>query len=498
MKRPGAFANALAMLARRWLVALSLGALFAVLAARSGGRPIDDPDVWWIAASGRDMLATFRPPLRNLHSFTSPDHPWVMHELVFGLVYALGMGAMGPAFVPLLSLLLAAAVAVVAAGTIGARARHPASVVLALFLVLAGAGDALFAPRPSHASLVLPVVMTALAFRPGWSSIRTAAAVLVEALWTNTHGSFPLGVAILAAGAFDQGETRRVKRQRLGCAALAALATLVSPYGARLHALVAGYLGAGGAESALLRRHIVEFFPIWRSAPPFVNPMNVMALAFLASLSLSAILRRRHLSPAALSIGLLVLAAYQARHTTLAVVLGGIVLHPEIDGRCVEAAPAREPMRPRSLAAAALLPGMALGILLWWMAARERSREEWIAAAIGGPELAHLTEDLPAGANVYAPFQSSGLVLWLGAPRAVRVFFDSRNDCYPADVAEAAFALERAGSPRFTSEILDRYDTRFALVPDSHPVYQALVAAPEWSLWRSNGHWHGFERRLAR
>src|SRR5262249_8942634 len=151
-------------------------------------------------------------------------HPWVMHELAFGVLDALGLSALGPAFLPLAALLCGATVVFIAGTTTVTRARHPASAVLALLLLLAGAREALFAPRPSHFALVLPVVMTGLAFSHGWSGRRATAAIALELLWANAHGSFALGVAILTAAAFDPVATIRSRLQRLGTAALAAAA----------------------------------------------------------------------------------------------------------------------------------------------------------------------------------------------------------------------------------------------------------------------------------
>ncbi|HSD09803.1 MAG TPA: hypothetical protein VLF14_02395 [Candidatus Binatia bacterium] len=495
MRRPGLAAAALAALSKPWFAALALAVPFAVFAARAATEPVDDPDVWWIGAAGRDLLATLEVPRHNLYSFTSPAHPWVMHELAFGVLDALGLAALGPAFLPLASAICGAGVVVVAVTATVKRARYPASAVLALLLLLAGSRKALFAPRPSHFALLLPVAMVALAFSPGWSRRRATAAIVLEWLWANAHGSFALGVAILAAAAFDPAATIRSRPQRLGAAALAAAATLVNPYGIRLHGLVQRYLGGGDATADVIHRHIVEFFPIWRSTAPFVNPFTVAALAVIVLLVVSAFVRSRNLARAVISLALVGLAIYQARHTTLAVVVGAVLMHAEIDDLCEEArAPSRRPW-PRLWAAAVVAPGAALAIALWWRSDRDRDWVQWIAPEIGDGGFARLAEELPSGANVYAPFQSSGLLLWLAAPRGVRVFFDSRNDCYQADVAEAAFALEREGAPGAASALLDRYRTRFVLVPTSHPVYLALAGDARWSIWRSAGRWVGFEKR---
>ena len=98
MKRPGIAGAVLAALGRPGVATAALVGIFAWFAARSAARPIDDADVWWIAAAGRDALVRWAAPFSNHYSFTAPDHPWVMHELGFGLAYALGIGAWDPRF----------------------------------------------------------------------------------------------------------------------------------------------------------------------------------------------------------------------------------------------------------------------------------------------------------------------------------------------------------------------------------------------------------------
>src|SRR2546423_4133263 len=110
-------------------------------------------------------------------------------------------------------------------------------------------------------------------------------------------------------------------------------------------------------------------------------------------------------------------------------------MHPELDDLCAEAGFAPLFSTRRSLLPA-LAPGLALGALLWSFAASRKSAAEWVAPVIGGPELWRLASELPLHADVYAPFDSAGGVFWFGGPRAVRGFFDSRNDCCASDVGQ--------------------------------------------------------------
>jgi hypothetical protein len=144
--------------------------------------------------------------------------------------------------------------------------------------------------------------------------------------------------------------------------------------------------------------------------------------------------------------------------------------------------------------ALSVLPGFLLASILWALAASTRTAEQWIGPPVEGGDLWRLAGDLPRASKVYAPFEFSGLAIWLGAPRGVRVFYDPRNDCYPPEVAEAAFLLESPEARRSAPEILDRWGTELALVPSSHPVFAALSTSPAWPAWRRSGQWTAFRR----
>lgn len=469
----------------------ALAVLIAVLAGRAVRLPLDDADIGWIAAAGRDAWSSWSAPHRNAFSFTAPDHPWVMHELGFGLLLAPVLERGGATAVPLVAVAFGLASVATASALVLGESRHPASALLALGWLLAGAGEALFAPRPSHASLVFPLLMVAIALRPGWSLARSAGAVLLTIVWTNSHGSFPLGVAILAASAFDES-ARTTARPRLAAAALALAATVVNPYGLHLHGLVERYALGGDETARIIHAHIVEFFPLWRGRAPFVNPLNAVALALVAGLAARALLRRRHVARALLALALCALAVYQVRHVTLAVVLGAVLLHAELDDACGEAGWPSATIGAAPGAAALVLPGLAIALALW-LAGRARP-ERGIAEDLGGPGFARLAEALPEGARVYTPFGTAGWLIWLRAPHGARVFFDSRNDCYPPDVAEAAFFLERGGPPERVTATLDRYGSDAAIVPAGHPVFGALAGSPAWRPAAREGAWLLFRR----
>lgn len=106
------------------LLSLAAAVTMANAAFHGASRELSDPDGWWVAAAGRQMLDTGQVPHENGWSFTAPDHPWVMHEHGLGPLYALGTQAQGPMFFSMLSLLLALGlVGLVFVGASGRRSR---------------------------------------------------------------------------------------------------------------------------------------------------------------------------------------------------------------------------------------------------------------------------------------------------------------------------------------------------------------------------------------
>lgn len=78
------------------VVAGTVGAMFALLSLRAVIEPVFDPDVWWVAAVGRDEILRGHLPRTNGYSFVDGAVPWVMHEWLLGAPYALGLARFCP------------------------------------------------------------------------------------------------------------------------------------------------------------------------------------------------------------------------------------------------------------------------------------------------------------------------------------------------------------------------------------------------------------------
>src|SRR5262245_55393844 len=188
---------------------LLLAVAFLAFAFTAATLPATDPDAFWVAAAGRWMLEHRAIPTENGFSFVDGAQPWVMHEWLFGVPYALGLRQFGPAFfaaVAVASVALATAMLVIGSSEAW-RFEWPGAVV-ALFALICF-GPRLLTARPANVALSLAIAMAALSFTFEFGRRSLWVVVLLEWLWANLHGSFPLGVVLIFAGAAMEPEDRR-------------------------------------------------------------------------------------------------------------------------------------------------------------------------------------------------------------------------------------------------------------------------------------------------
>lgn len=431
------------------LTVLLLGGVVSLL-----GRPVSDPDIWWVAAAGRELLATHDVPRTNLFSFTAPDAPWVMHEWGFAAPYAWGLERFGPQFFHVAALVAFVAAAALLLRALGdtVRGRWLAVLALALFF------ERLQTARPTHLALVFPVAMAVLAWAPRLSRVGVVLVVVTQALWTQGHGSFPLGVAMVVGGVFL---TRTDVRTRWFTAAAAACVTVLNPYGLRLHQLVVEYATGQGAAK-WVHAALEEFQPLWR-AGSFLGPEQWLGYPLLLVGVVGAFVWRGR-AAGVIALVLLALAVSSVRHYHLAGLLMVLLL-----GAGEVTAPTRT-WRWVSLTA------LALGVL---------ALTTLRLPGIGTPAVMRAAEAFPEGTRVYTPFTSAGLVIWYGWPRA-RVFIDSRNDCYPEDVLLTALEEDDARA-EVTLPKLVAAGTNTLLLPEEARLVEVAKKAGFTEVARDDG-----------
>ena len=234
---------------------LCAGAASYVLLLALGGRLLNDPDVYWHLTVGRWIVAHREFPHVDIFSHTMAGAPWIAKEWLAQLLYAGAFGiADWPGVVVLAAATIALAFGLLAYFLLQRLAPAPS-------LALVGAAFVLAAPhllaRP-HA-LALPVMVSWVGVLMNAVEHRRPpplALLLLMTLWANLHGSFMLGLALIAPIGLEawwnaEATRRQVALQWIRFAALALLAACVTPYGPETIAAALRVLRLGEAMAII-------------------------------------------------------------------------------------------------------------------------------------------------------------------------------------------------------------------------------------------------------
>jgi hypothetical protein len=198
---------AAAMSIRERITSPSVGAIaivgVVVYGVAAGLLPLDDNSFLTHLATGRLIVDDWSIPTHDPYSWSAPGEPWVVQSWLASLLYGLTEEAGGATLLRLLF-----GLEVTALGLITWRLSHRASGLLpriAITGMVLLIGKAGWSERPLLIGLLcLGVALLAVEgdVRPGWL-------IPVGWVWVNSHGSFPLGVALLGAlalGSWLDGE----------------------------------------------------------------------------------------------------------------------------------------------------------------------------------------------------------------------------------------------------------------------------------------------------
>jgi len=376
-----------------WIWALIAGALLLGHFGKALWVPLQDPDLFWQLWAGEQMLEG-QLPRSNGFSFTAPDHPWTHHEPLVGLTYA----AVGESGVGVVRALVVGAAGLLLA-LLATRRKNAWATLIALGWCVALVHFGRSERALSWGNLMLASVMLLTHGAGKGNRWRMLAAAVVVGIWASVHGSFPVGVAVVALRSWRHG-------------LLAAGLTLVNPSGYQLHLLLIQY---GVAEGALEFVH--AHVPEWRS-PPLSEPATWIRVGCALAVG-GLCIRDRRWRALALWLPLFALAL---RHQRFFDILG-IALLPTLAD-----------------ALARRLPAAPIGAV-WLIFV-----EAWLViAAVEFPSevdqdlyASELLQHVDADARPWTDFQ---LGSWLGA-NGKPAFWDSRNDCYPAEILEDGYTIE--------------------------------------------------------
>jgi hypothetical protein len=351
-------------------------------------RLLGDAGIGWHIRTGQQILATHAIPRVDSFSSTMSGKPWFAWEWL----YDLAVGALhGWAGLNGVVLLTAVVIAVIFAATFRLLVRRGTNLILALVLVLLAASASMihFQARPHVASWLFTLVWFWIldssersCFEDGKESHgRVWMLPGLMLVWVNVHGGFLIGFVLLAiywlSAVWRWYVSREsvfvefLQRVRFGRRAwhlvsvgvAAALATLVNPYGWKLHEHIYGYL-----SSRFLMDHINEF-----QSPNFhgVAERCFAALMLTALVALAVRTRQVRLSEGLVIVFAVYAGLYASRNIPVSSILLALVTGPMIAGTgkkfwertrwlrgrgAVELRSAGQPLRLRSGQAWAAVP----------------------------------------------------------------------------------------------------------------------------------------------
>lgn len=471
---------------------------------------LGDGDTGWHIRTGDWILQNGRVPDRDPFSFSMPGQPWFAWEWLWDVVFAWlhqhwGMMAVIVASTLVLSLTSALLYRLV---------RRKCSNVLLAFgitFLAVSATSIHWLARPHLFTLLFLVVFYSLLerVREGNSRLLWLLPPLAV-LWTNLHGGFFLGIALIltyAAGELagwilePQPEDRWAALQRsrpfLLTAAACGLASFVNPYFYKLHVHIASYL-----TDSFHFRHISEFQSLSFQHP---GAPNFELLILLAVVAAAWNLYHRRFVYAIMLLGFAHLALFSARNVPIFAILAA-PLAAEVLHQALLAAPQR--------AVAGWVKRAAVGIESFGAEVAEIDvRGRIPLASVAATAILVLLFNLPVkpqalraeydpkkypekalqmlrgqqwSRSIFTGDEWGGYVIYRLYPTS-KVFVDGRSDFYGSKFSEKY--IDVMDGKFDWKDTLDRYGVETALLPvdaslastlkesrDWHPVYDDGVA----------------------
>jgi hypothetical protein len=306
---------------------------------------------------------------------------------------------------------------------------------------------------------------------------RTALVVPVLVIWANTHGSAPVGAALVAlyagyrAAAALRRRSGRPALAYLALGAAAAASVLCTPYGPG----VIGYYQRVSGVIPALSRHVLEW---QRPSPLYLVSMGFFALVAGTVIAV-AVAWRRGVRPdpllTAIALALLVLALTAIRNQALFGFAGSLLAADTL----ARSSAGREPALSKafSWATAAVLAVAAL-VSVGSIATAPGSRFESLVPLRAIDVAAALAAGDPA-ARILGDEWSSSPMLWLHPATFGRLGFDSRLEQFSVAQLDA-YAEFLSARRRGWQRLMTGYDIVVVSRQQNQWLCSALARLPGW------------------
>jgi len=308
--------NKLAMHFRSQKASLTIGVLVVPVIAFFLIRQIADFDMWFHLAMGKLILATGSLPTTDQLSLLNHGRPLVAHLWLFQLLTASGYQLLGFWWLHLLQI---AAIGTTLLLVYRASRNHSsASGAWLLLLVVTVASSERFTVRPELVSFVMiAVYYVRLQYGKYYSAYDLAIFIILQAIWTNSHGIFVIGPFMAGCYLFESllpgpARTKPIIRARGILCCSTVLACLPPPNGLSNLRYAFRLLTESNPLSLKISNSTYEMAPalgeVSRTLLPFWFYLFLIA-AFLTCAVAAICCRRDKVSAARLLIGFFLLAA---------------------------------------------------------------------------------------------------------------------------------------------------------------------------------------------
>lgn len=224
------------------------------------GVPIfDNPDTPWHLAAGDYIRLSGAIPVSDPWSFSAAGAPWYNISWAWDVAISWVTAQYGLMGLYLFTAGFAALIVAALCSAMLARNNIPDGFILLALLLVWYVLLSYLHPQPILMTLLLTVLFQRLlhASRKG-GTLPLFFLPLLMVVWTNTHGGFITGLAMIAIYAIEARENEQSEwfKRLIGCGIVCALATLANPYGIHIVDAVMRTMGS------VITPYLADWHPI--------------------------------------------------------------------------------------------------------------------------------------------------------------------------------------------------------------------------------------------
>jgi hypothetical protein len=449
--------------------------LLGFVAFWSARNRIQDPDMWWHMKVGEKIVQTLELPRTDEYSYTTDRHAWIPHEWLpeVAIYAAYRWGGLAG-----LMLWLGLTGSILLGGLYLLCSAYSGNPKVALIGGLIGwfFGTISLAVRPLLLGHIFLVALLALIHLGRTRSARWLWGLPpLFAVWVNCHGSFALGLvvlaAVLAAAHIDlewglvestRWPTEKLRAFRFVLVA-SGLALLVNPIGWELAVYPLNLFFAQGDNLS----NISEWQPLNFQEPRGMGVFVIVSVLALAALTLARKVRLEE-------IALVLMGSYLAVQHSRMVFVFGILVAPVICRLLAASWRGYQASQDHPKINAAL---MAVALILIWRGFPSNAKlQSQIEQAFPTEAVAYLQENGVRG-NMLNEYVWGGYFIWAAPER--KVFIDGRTDIFDwtGVLGEYMRWYTLQESP---NTLLDKYRIDYCVLAADSQIGKAVDLLPNW------------------